>query len=86
MLNWLVSQSGDIRHFTDQSSFNFIIHNELIKDKIDINSDFGLQVGTTTIDFKIENDIIMNGEIPYVLVHQYDRNPQLNNLITNKYK
>ena len=57
-----------------------------LRAKIDINSDFGLQVGTTTIDFKIENDIIMNGEIPYVLVHQYDRNPQLNNLITNKYK
>ena len=86
MLNWLVSQSGDIRHFTDQSSFNFIIHNELIKDKIDINSEFGLQVGTTTKDLKIENDIIMNGDEPYVLVHQYDRNPELNNLVINKYK
>jgi hypothetical protein len=86
MLNWLVSQSRDIRHFTDQSSFNFIIHNELIKDKIDINSEFGLQVGTTTKDLKIENDIIMNGDEPYVLVHQYDRNPELNNLVINKYK
>jgi hypothetical protein len=86
MLNWLVSQSGDIRHFTDQSSFNFIIHNELIKDKLDINSEFGLQVGTTTKDLKIENDIIMNGDEPYVLVHQYDRNTELNNLVINKYK
>ena len=86
MLNWLVSQSGDTRHFTDQSSFNFIISNNLIKDKIDINSDFALQVGTTTKDLKIENDIIMNGDIPYVLIHQYDRNIELNNLVINKYK
>jgi hypothetical protein len=86
MLNWLVSQSGDTRHFTDQSSFNFIISNNLVKDKIDINSDFALQVGTTTKDLKIENNIIMNGEIPYVLVHQYDRNVELNNLVINKYK
>jgi hypothetical protein len=28
----------------------------------------------------------MNGEIPYVLVHQYDRNTELNNLVINKYK
>ena len=86
MLNWLASQAGDVRHFTDQSSFNFVIHNELIKDKIDINSDFALQVGTTQIDFKIENDLVMNGDVPFVLVHQYDRNPLLNNLITKKYE
>lgn len=86
MLNWLVSQAGDVKHFTDQSSFNFVIHNELIKDKIDINPDFGLQVGTTTAEFKIENDLVMNGDVPFVLVHQYDRNPELNTLITNKYK
>ena len=86
MINWLVSQAGDVRHFTDQSSFNFVIHNELIKDKIDVNPDFGLQVGTTTVEFKIENDLVMNGDVPFVLVHQYDRNPELNTLITNKYK
>jgi len=86
MLNWLVSQSGDVRHFTDQSSFNFIISNNLVKDKIDINSNFALQVGTTKIDFKIENDLVMNGDVPFVLVHQYDRNSELNTLITNKYK
>jgi hypothetical protein len=84
MLNWLVSQSGDIRHFTDQSSFNFIIHNQLIRDKISISSDFALQVGTTTQNLKIENDLIMNGDTPYVLVHQYDRNEELNNLVTKK--
>lgn len=86
MLNWLVSQSGDTRHFTDQSSFNFIISNNLIKDKIDINSDFALQVGTNTTNIKIENNIIMNDTNPYVLVHQYDRNEILNELITKKYK
>ena len=86
MLNWLVSQAGDVRHFTDQSSFNFVIHNELIKDKVDVNSDFGLQVGTTKMDFEIKNGLIMNGDVPFVLVHQYDRNSELNTLITNKYK
>jgi hypothetical protein len=86
MLNWLVSQAGDVKHFTDQSSFNFVIHNELIKDKIDVNPDFGLQVGTTTAEFKIENNLVMNGDVPFVLVHQYDRNPELNTLITNRYK
>jgi protein involved in ribonucleotide reduction len=85
MLNWLVSQSGDTRHFTDQSSFNFIISNNLIKDKIDINSDFALQVGTMTKDLKIENDIIMNGNIPYVLVHQYDRDSQIKEVIYERY-
>jgi hypothetical protein len=33
-----------------------------------------------------ENDLVMNGDVPFVLVHQYDRNPELNTLITNKYK
>ena len=86
MLNWLVSQSGDTTHFTDKSSFNFIISNNLIKDKVDINYDFALQIGTTTKDFKIKNSVIMNGETPYVLVHQYDRNIQLNNLVIKKYE
>ena len=51
------SKKNNVIHFTDQSSFNLVVHNELIKDKIDINSDFALQVGTTTKDLKIENDI-----------------------------
>ena len=85
MLNWLVSQSGDTRHFTDQSSFNLIIHNELIRDKISINSDFALQIGTNTNDLKIKNDVIMNGETPYVLVHQYDRDPQIKKEIYERY-
>lgn len=86
MLNWLVSQAGDTRHFTDQSALNLIVNNSLLKNKIEINSDFALQVGTTTKDLKIKDDVIMNDELPYVLVHQYDRNIELNNLVINKYK
>ena len=86
MLNWLVSQAGNIVHFTDQSSFNLVIHNELLRDKISISSDFALQVGTNTKNLNIKDDMIMNGETPYVLVHQYDRNTELNNLVINKYK
>jgi hypothetical protein len=86
MLNWLVSQSGDTRHFTDQSSFNFIISNNLVKDKIDINSDFALQVGTTTKNLKTDNEMIMNDKVPFVLVHQYDRIPEWNEIITKKYE
>jgi hypothetical protein len=93
MLNWLVSQAGDTRHFTDQSALNLIVNNTLLKDKIEVNSDFALQVDTLTKDarfekkiYSIENGIVMNGEVPYVLVHQYDRNEELKKLIENKYK
>jgi len=93
MLNWLVSQAGDTRHFTDQSALNLIVNNTLLKDKIEVNSDFALQVDTLKQDKRndkkeiiINNDIIMNGDIPYVLVHQYDRIEELKYLIENKYK
>ena len=49
LLNYLVSQSGDTQHFTDQSSFNFIIHNNLVKNSIKITgleSNWALQIGT----------------------------------------
>ena len=92
-LIWLVSQAGDTRHFTDQSALNLIINNSLLSNKIELNSDFALQVDTLTKDtrfekktYSIENEIVMNGEIPYVLVHQYDRNQELKYLIENKYK
>ena len=92
-LVWLVSQAGDTRHFTDQSALNLIINNSLLSNKIELNSDFALQVDTLTKDtrfekktYSIENEIVMNGEIPYVLVHQYDRNEELKYLIENKYK
>jgi len=93
MLNWLVSQAGDTRHFTDQSALNLIVNNTLLKDKIEVNSDFALQVDTlkqenrvTKKEIIINNDIIMNGDVPYVLVHQYDRIEKLKYLIENKYK
>jgi hypothetical protein len=72
---------------------NLIVNNTLLKDKIEINSDFALQVDTLKQDKRItkkeiimDNDIIMNGDVPYTLVHQYDRNEELKNLIENKYK
>ena len=92
-LVWLVSQAGDTRHFTDQSALNLIINNSLLSNKIELNSDFALQVDTLTKDtrfekktYSIKNEIVMNGEVPYVLVHQYDRNLELKYLIENKYK
>ena len=54
MLNWLVSQSGDTRHFTDQSALNLIVNNSLLKDKIKINSDFALQVDSLKSDKRFE--------------------------------
>jgi hypothetical protein len=92
-LVWMVSQSGDTRHFTDQSALNLIVNNVLLKDKIEINSDFALQVDTLRKDarfekrtYSIQNEIVMNGNTQYVLVHQYDRNEELKKLIENKYK
>jgi hypothetical protein len=92
-LVWMVSQSGDTRHFTDQSALNLIVNNVLLKDKIEINSDFALQVDTLRKDarfekrtYSIQNEIVMNGNTEYVLVHQYDRNEELKQLIENKYK
>jgi hypothetical protein len=95
MLNWLVSQAGDTRHFTDQSALNLIVNNTLLKDKIEINSDFAMQVDTLKSNKRFEKQqltikegLVINtkDETPYVLVHQYDRIEQLNNLIENKYK
>ena len=95
MLNWLLSQAVDTRHFTDQSSLNLIVNNTLLKDKIEINSDFAMQVDTLKSDKRFEKQqltikegLVINtkDETPYVLVHQYDRIEQLNNLIENKYK
>ena len=94
-LVWMVSQSGDTRHFTDQSALNLIINNTLLKDKIDVNSDFAMQVDTLKSNKRFEKQnltlkdgLVMNtkDETPYVLVHQYDRIEELNNLIENKYK
>lgn len=95
LLNYLVSQAGNTQHFTDQSSFNFVIHNRLIKDKIQIEGNethWALQVGTLNnkdiirgCQIEIQNELILNNNIPFCIVHQYDRNPQLKQLIEKKY-
>lgn len=96
LLNYMVSQGGNTEHYTDQSSFNFIINNYLIKDKIQIENNSGswaLQYGTLNNPkvlippvITIKNNIILNHNNPFCIVHQYDRDSELNNLINNKYK
>jgi hypothetical protein len=79
-LNYLVSQAGDTQHFTDQSSLNLVIHNELVKDKIKISKDVCLQVATRGDNFEIKDNKVMNGEEAFPIVHQYDRSDKLNSL------
>jgi hypothetical protein len=43
-------------------------------------------VGTTTKNLKTDNGMIMNDKVPFVLVHQYDRIPEWNEIITKKYE
>jgi len=84
LLNYLVSQSGNTNHYTDQSSFNFIIHNELIKDSVQIEgleTNWALQMGTLSnknligkYELKIKDGLVYHNESPFVIVHQYDRN------------
>jgi len=84
LLNYLVSQSGNINHYTDQSSFNFIVHNELVKHSIQIEgieTNWALQMGTLPnqkligkYELSIKDGRVYNGESPFVIVHQYDRN------------
>lgn len=87
LLNYLVSQSGNTQHYTDQSSFNFIIHNNNVKDSVQIEgleTNWALQLGTLN-----NPNIIGNTNINvdnYVIVHQYDRDSNLNNTINTKYK
>lgn len=87
LLNYLVSQSGNTTHFTDQSSFNFIIHNSLVKSSVQIEgleTNWALQIGTLTnknligeIRYQVED---------YFIVHQYDRDTFINSYIEEKYK
>lgn len=91
LLNYIVSQAGNTQHFTDQSSFNFVIHNKLVKDNIQIEgleTHWALQIGTLPnsqligkYEFDIRNGIIFNGETPFVIIHQYDRNELTKNFI-----
>jgi hypothetical protein len=95
LLNYLVSQSGNTQHFTDQSSFNFVIHNQLVKDKIQIEgneTNWAVQVGTLSnpniiekYDIMVENGLVVKDGNPFCIVHQYDRNP-LTREIIHRYK
>jgi hypothetical protein len=87
LLNYLVSQSGDTQHFTDQSSFNFIIHNSLVKQSIQIEgleTNWALQIGTLTNKNLIGNQA--HSIEDYIIIHQYDRDADINSYIENKYK
>ena len=86
LLNYLVSKAGDIRHFTHQISFNFIIHNSNLKNLIQIEgleTNWAYQIGTL-------NNPNLIGEQKYnikdyVIVHQYDRIESINKYINNRY-
>jgi len=90
LLNYLVSQSGNTIHYTDQSSFNFIIHNELVNASIQIEgleTNWALQMGTLPnqnltdrYELNIKDGLIYNKDYPFVIVHQYDRNELTKNL------
>ena len=76
-LIWLVSQGGNTEHFTDQSGCNLIIHNPMIKDKIEIDRNFCLQVGTLK-DKEAENNYK-----DYPLIHQWDRSKLFTKIVKN---
>jgi len=86
LLNYLLSQSGNTQHYTDQSSFNFIIHNKLVKDSIQIEgleTNWALQIGT------LDNPKLIGKQTfkidDYFIVHQYDRVSNINDSINKKY-
>jgi len=95
LLNYLVSQAGNTQHFTDQSSFNFVIHNELVRDKIQIeglDTNWALQIGTLDnpnligeYTTTIKDELVCNRDTPFVIVHQYDRHPEIKKVIYERY-
>lgn len=77
----------------DQPSFNILL-NTLLKDKhqsVDYTDSWSLQIGSiiNELDTHVEyrDNIIFpkNGTVPYCIVHQYDRVPQLKRFIDNKF-
>lgn len=83
LLNYLVSQAGNTEHFTDQSSFNFIIHNSIAKDAVQITGieeDWALQLGT--LDNKNLIGKQFHKKEDFVIIHQYDRVPEINEYVT----
>jgi hypothetical protein len=87
LLNYLLSQAGDTQHFTDQSSYNFLVHSKLLEGNVQIEGNetkWTLQIGTlpnpniiTPQQFDIED---------YYIVHQYDRNEKYKRIINQKYE
>ena len=86
-LNYLISQSGNTSHYTDQSSFNFLIHSNLVKGNVQIEgfeTNWAFQLGTRNHknligypDYELDD---------YYIVHQYDRWDIANERITKRYK
>ena len=83
LLNYMVSQSGDTNHFTDQSSFNFIVHNSIAKDAVQItgiDESWALQLGT------MDNENLIgerkNNIDEFTIIHQYDRVSDINEYVT----
>ena len=68
-------------------NFNFIIHNTNLKDSVQIeglDTNWALQLGTMnnpkligTQKFKLDD---------YIIVHQYDRFDDINNIVNKKYQ
>jgi len=83
LLNYLVSQAGNTDHFTDQSSFNFIVHNNIAKDAVQITGiedDWALQLGT--LDNKNLIGKQTHKKEDFIIIHQYDRVPEIDNYVT----
>ena len=80
--------SGNVKYCTDQSSFNIIVHNELIKNIIQITTNetnWALQVASLPFDYEItiKNKMVMNDKHPFVIVHQYHRSKPLTDFFEN---
>jgi hypothetical protein len=65
----------------------FINHNKLVQDSVQIEgleTNWALQLGT------MDNPNLIGSKIykieDYIIVHQYDRDPKLKELIINKYQ
>lgn len=96
LINYLVSLAGNTIHYTDQSSYNFIVNSEFMKDVVQVETNQGnwaIQLGTsqnpkllTPYEFQTNDNMVTNNGNPFCIVHQYDRFPVLNTMIKNKYK
>lgn len=96
LINYLLSQSGDTQHFTDQSSYNFLVNSDLMEGVVQYEDNTGtwaIQLGTHDnpkilqhYDIETTNQMVTNNGEPFCIVHQYDRIHALNQLIKRKYQ